>query len=695
MALLVEVVRTSLLIINEIRNICQEVDENQNACRLLSQRCDALQPSLNSLQRSKIPQTYESFLNQLFELLEEIKSYIKKFKKPIGNRFDYCSWYAKLALTRRKDISELERFSSLMNQLIQDLHFSVTVQMFDQNDCQSIRTDLLKFHSNLKQAAEGVDQAQIVDADVLDESLTILKEWDTTNKEIVELKQQIESSTSNPTPVSMEELRHMFEDFMQKNHFAPQNDYLKQIALNIPEQLRIANPALENQINIFQEQLKHQDEGIQDMLRLMRKIHRSQSEENILAPQLSKLKIQLHKVNITEIFLGRGTFGKVVVGSFDSHTVAIKIIDLPQESMKKVMENEVLLMSLCHHPSVLDVHGYCFPNPYQAYIVMELVPFGSLWTNLSKDSLRNVPFPLALSLAWINDICSAIQHLHTLRVIHRDIKAENILLTQQLFCKLTDFGIAKEQAQTTFHGVVTTSGTHYFKAPEAHDGKPTHRSDVYSMAITAYQILSRKSPNENILDDIEYLSFLNIRRIDEFVIPLQEYFNKSLQRNARMRINSAEAKIMIENLLQSLQGDPRIVSSHPDRSDYETICSELLRTSPDLTTINNLQQTMPVNSTQSSTSSSPTKQSMSVSSTRPSVSTSSTKQSMSVSSTRPSASTEQSMSVNSTRPTFSSAGAQQASLNISPMRSFLDDICSDIRGNFIYLSFFLTILRYA
>jgi serine/threonine protein kinase len=118
---------------------------------------------------------------------------------------------------------------------------------------------------------------------------------------------------------------------------------------------------------------------------------------------------------------------------------------------------------------------------------MELGDYGSLWDVVTtRDSIgKFVSFPPVVILTWIYQIADALAFLHNLKILHKDIKAENILVMRELNAKLADFGTAKQTdgSRTTSGEIVGT-----FLAPEVrnHSGS-TFKSDVYALGATLVQ----------------------------------------------------------------------------------------------------------------------------------------------------------------------------------------------------------------
>jgi serine/threonine protein kinase len=275
-------------------------------------------------------------------------------------------------------------------------------------------------------------------------------------------------------------------------------------------------------------------------------------------------------------------------GQYGKQAVAIKIIEVKGRgssftaSMKKAIENEVLLMSLCRHPCVLHIFGYCKVNPRTTHLILELGLIGSLWSVLeNKERIPSIP--LSLSIAWIEDIVCGLNYLHDLKILHQDVKAENVMVCEGLHCKLTDFGLSKQQMESSFEVQSSRhdqAGTLCFMAPEVLDrmnGRYSHRSDVYSCGMTCFQILFRSTPTRS-------SKLSEIIHVLELVIgedSWKQFVRGCLAANIRERISSREALQLISEIQKSekIGGDPRRhfhQSRHSETPEVEVLNKVLI-----------------------------------------------------------------------------------------------------------------------
>lgn len=207
-----------------------------------------------------------------------------------------------------------------------------------------------------------------------------------------------------------------------------------------------------------------------------------------------------HETFKTTDFLGRGAFGEVyrAVGEVSGSLVAVKLLPigvLASDESRRALLNEVKAAQQVKHPNVVQV---LFVNdedssPVGPYVVMEYISGGTLAQLLRKQEQSGVQIPLKRAIEMMLDISQGAKAINE-RIIHRDIKPDNILVEGGTF-KIGDFGISKFVDESTrlqtFKG-----GQHVaYMAPEAWHNLPnTFKLDVYSVGLVFYQILTAKHP---------------------------------------------------------------------------------------------------------------------------------------------------------------------------------------------------------
>jgi len=176
--------------------------------------------------------------------------------------------------------------------------------------------------------------------------------------------------------------------------------------------------------------------------------------------------------------------------------VAIKVIRPDQfapsmlDEMLKRFEREAKALARLSHPSIVHVHDY---GEYEGapFLVMEYIPSGTL--NQRPDK----PVPWRQALQIILPVARALAYAHTQHVIHRDIKPGNILLTENNEPMLSDFGIAKilgSNDGATLTGAGATIGTPEYMAPEQWLGVSSPQSDIYSLGVVLYELVTGRKP---------------------------------------------------------------------------------------------------------------------------------------------------------------------------------------------------------
>ncbi|XP_029020866.1 mitogen-activated protein kinase kinase kinase kinase 4 isoform X2 [Betta splendens] len=202
--------------------------------------------------------------------------------------------------------------------------------------------------------------------------------------------------------------------------------------------------------------------------------------------------------------VGNGTYGQVYKGRHvkTGQLAAIKVMEVTEEEEEEIKLEINMLKSYSHHRNIATYYGaFIKKGPagqdHQLWLVMEYCGAGSV-TDLVKKTKGNY-----LKEDWIAYICREVlrglSHLHSHHVIHRDIKGQNVLLTENAEVKLVDFGVSA-QLDRTIGRRNTFIGTPYWMAPEviACDENPEatydSRSDLWSLGITALEMAEGAPP---------------------------------------------------------------------------------------------------------------------------------------------------------------------------------------------------------
>jgi len=144
------------------------------------------------------------------------------------------------------------------------------------------------------------------------------------------------------------------------------------------------------------------------------------------------------------------------------------------------------------HPNIVNIYDVGISN-HEYYIVMEYVDGPTL-----KDVIRDRgPLSVEETVNITGQICDALGHAHNHHIIHRDVKPHNILLTQSGLVKVTDFGIARAMTGNTIThqpGSSVLGSVHYFSPEQARGGATDIKSDIYSLGIVLYEMITQQLP---------------------------------------------------------------------------------------------------------------------------------------------------------------------------------------------------------
>ncbi len=278
--------------------------------------------------------------------------------------------------------------------------------------------------------------------------------------------------------------------------------------------------------------------------------------------------ITLGKYRILEP-LGRGGMAQVYKAyhpQLDRY-MAIKILrsDLVEsEEFLARFRHEAHAVSGLRHVNIVQVFDFDMQDDYY-YMVMELLEGDTLRALLNSYRIRNQRMPLAEIIRIMKDVLSGLSYAHGEGIIHRDIKPANIMLTKKGQAVLTDFGIAQIVGNTQHTVSGALMGTLNYMAPEQGlKGECNSRSDIYSLGIVMYEMLTGYTP----FDADTPLAILMKHLNDPLPLPtqvdpslpmaLEMIVLKALAKDPDDRFQSAdEMRKAIENLEQNLSTDTR------------------------------------------------------------------------------------------------------------------------------------------
>ncbi|KAI3722970.1 hypothetical protein L2E82_34219 [Cichorium intybus] len=201
-----------------------------------------------------------------------------------------------------------------------------------------------------------------------------------------------------------------------------------------------------------------------------------------------------------EYIIGKGGFGEVFKAIIDDeNVVAVKRLHVGYGSAKLEFYNEVNLISNIQHRNLVRQLGWCGEGP-ELLLVLEYMPQGSLDKFLWGEKKGTLNWEKRFDIIF--GIARGLAHLHNevhVKIIHRDIKSNNILLDDGFQPKIADFGLARFQPEDQTHISTKLAGTLGYMAPEyATHGHLSDKVDTYSFGIVALEIISgRRCTDQN------------------------------------------------------------------------------------------------------------------------------------------------------------------------------------------------------
>jgi hypothetical protein len=208
--------------------------------------------------------------------------------------------------------------------------------------------------------------------------------------------------------------------------------------------------------------------------------------------------------------LGRGGMGAVYLAEHDltHEKVAMKELLITAAADPIAVQRflqEGAVMARLTHPNIVGVHGIIEAGAGH-YIALELVEGGSL-----RDRLKGMPLPTPQAFAIMHGLLQALDHAHQHAIVHRDVKPENVMLSDQGEVKVADFGIARltdEKPTSNATRTGTTVGTPQYMSPEqVTTSKVDGRSDLYSAGVVCYEVFCGRPPFEAIAADGPFTLF--------------------------------------------------------------------------------------------------------------------------------------------------------------------------------------------
>lgn len=204
--------------------------------------------------------------------------------------------------------------------------------------------------------------------------------------------------------------------------------------------------------------------------------------------------------------IGRGSFGRVyhALNIATGDWIAVKQVDAAVTQADRrnqdlqeaadALYREIRLLKDLDHENIVQYIGYDSNiKEGHIYIFLEYVPGGSISSLLSQYQF----FDESLVRFFTRQILCGLQYLHTRHILHRDIKAGNVLIDQNGVCKITDFGLSKNQQESAYDPMANNStmrGTVFWMAPEVLTNNYSAKVDVWSLGCTVLEMITGEHP---------------------------------------------------------------------------------------------------------------------------------------------------------------------------------------------------------
>jgi len=270
-----------------------------------------------------------------------------------------------------------------------------------------------------------------------------------------------------------------------------QTDTIVRLQYSNQTQLEDLTLNQQQQATLFQEQMR----SIQEQLKAL-SVEVDQPEAVVPAkkdPIDSKYIIPHYDLLFNGV-VDEGSFGVVYRGTWRDGSVAIKTLKSSNDETHQEFLREADILSRLRSPNIVQFIGACLERGRES-LVMEFMSKGSLF-NILK--IQSNPFTAAEKKSLALDIANGLRHLHSSKVLHKDLKSSNVLLDRSGRAKLCDFRIADIRAKSVL-SIHKESVDHAWMPPEVlkKKGSYTEAADIYSFGVVLWEILTGKNPGSN------------------------------------------------------------------------------------------------------------------------------------------------------------------------------------------------------
>ena len=272
---------------------------------------------------------------------------------------------------------------------------------------------------------------------------------------------------------------------------------------------------------------------------------------------------KLGNYQVTHV-LGAGGFAEVYLGEHIhlSTQAAIKVLHthLSTDEVEK-FHAEARTIARLAHPNIVRILDFGVEGTIP-FLVMEYAPHGTL----RQRSPKGMPLTIEVILPYVAQVAEALQYAHDEKVIHRDVKPENMFVGRRNEILLGDFGIALVAQSSRYQSTQDIAGTMAYMAPEQIEGWPRPASDQYSLGIVVYEWLSGERPFHGSLTEIigQHLSVhpKPLREKNPAILPdVERVVMTALAKDPKERFGSVKA--FANALVQAATSGHPIISISP------------------------------------------------------------------------------------------------------------------------------------